>query len=108
MNEDQNNCMNCGYCHDCIVATMEAFYEAEANVWVEENKRLKAERAELLAKIEMLMNEASILRDLIKEMNDEINPPERNCSCHISPPCSDCVDHEHARELKARAESYIS
>lgn len=19
-------------------------------------------------------------------------PPERNCSCHISPPCSDCVE----------------
>lgn len=212
MTEGKNDCMNCGYCHDCIVAAMEASYEAEANVWIEENKSLKAERAELraeierlkelndwqnmpnrnpsyrggyefyineewaclraaaidetvdmsaslmkarfdpddervrvrlvkdddallddlkqaetklvetnieaerlrvdnvelLAKIEMLMNEASILRDLIKELSDEINPPERNCSCHIFPPCSDCVDHEHARELKKRAESYIS
>lgn len=24
-------------------------------------------------------------------------PPDRNCSCHISPPCSDCVDNSHLR-----------
>ena len=24
-------------------------------------------------------------------------PPERNCSCHISPPCSDCVENSHLR-----------
>lgn len=71
-------------------------------------KQVIIERTELFTRIEQLMNDACIARDLIKELNDEINPPERNCSCHISPPCSDCVDHEHARELKARAESYIS
>lgn len=26
-------------------------------------------------------------------------PPERNCSCHISPPCSDCVDYGGLREM---------
>lgn len=25
-------------------------------------------------------------------------PPDRNCSCHISPPCGDCVDYSGLRE----------
>lgn len=25
-------------------------------------------------------------------------PPERNCSCHISPTCNDCVDYSGVRE----------
>lgn len=25
-------------------------------------------------------------------------PPERNCSCHLSPPCNDCVDYSGLRE----------
>jgi hypothetical protein len=29
------------------------------------------------------------------EMTEE--PPKRNCSCHISPPCGDCVDHAGLR-----------
>ena len=24
-------------------------------------------------------------------------PPSANCSCHLSPPCGDCVEHGHAR-----------
>lgn len=42
-------------------------------------------------------------------MNIE-EPPPPNCSCHIAPPCSDCVDHNSAREaLKAlrKAEGYL-
>jgi hypothetical protein len=30
---------------------------------------------------------------------DETIIPERNCSCHISPPCNDCVDHGGLREI---------
>jgi hypothetical protein len=25
-------------------------------------------------------------------------PPDPNCSCHISPPCNDCVDHAYVRD----------
>lgn len=25
-------------------------------------------------------------------------PPESNCSCHIAPPCADCVNHSGLRE----------
>lgn len=30
-------------------------------------------------------------------------PPERNCSCHISPPCSDCVEWSGLREALSEA-----
>ena len=33
--------------------------------------------------------------------------PVEGCSCHISPPCNDCVDHGNLREAIADAESYI-
>ena len=26
-------------------------------------------------------------------------PPERNCTCHLAPPCNDCVDHSAVREF---------
>lgn len=35
------------------------------------------------------------------ELNDYVaDPPERNCSCHICPPCCDCVDWADLREIK--------
>ena len=35
------------------------------------------------------------------------HPPEGGCSCHISPPCNDCVDYSHVRELIADARHSI-
>lgn len=35
------------------------------------------------------------LRDLV----DDDSTPEPNCSCHISPPCNDCIENAHRREL---------
>lgn len=26
------------------------------------------------------------------------DPPERNCSCHLNPPCNDCVEYSGIRE----------
>ena len=34
-------------------------------------------------------------------------PPEPNCSCHISPPCSDCVDHGSLREAITETKAAI-
>jgi len=30
--------------------------------------------------------------------------PDKNCSCHIAPPCSDCVEHGYARETMKQYE----
>ena len=35
-------------------------------------------------------------------------PPERNCSCHISPPCNDCVENSGLREAFEYAEGVIN
>ena len=40
------------------------------------------------------------LEELIFELADYVDPPpDKECSCHISPPCNDCVDYSHLREL---------
>lgn len=35
-------------------------------------------------------------------------PPEKNCSCFISPPCNDCVDNAHPREVLENARESLS
>jgi len=39
-------------------------------------------------------NPVEALINLLKE-----ETPQSNCSCHISPPCSDCVDNGAVREI---------
>lgn len=35
-------------------------------------------------------------------------PPSSNCSCHIAPPCGDCVDYSGLREMFAVVDTAIS
>lgn len=44
--------------------------------------------------------------ELILEMTPE--PPDRNCSCHISPPCNDCVENSGWREAFEFARAAIA
>ena len=60
----------------------------------EEISRLRVQRDELLV----------VLKDFVD--NDET--PDRNCSCHISPPCNDCVDFSWTRELIETARAAIA
>ena len=57
---------------------------------IEAREQIKVlnERISLLAEI------GSGLCELV-----EAQTPTKNCSCHICPPCNDCVDHGHTREL---------
>lgn len=34
--------------------------------------------------------------------------PEKHCTCHIMPPCSDCVDHSYTRELIRKFEKALN
>lgn len=43
------------------------------------------------------MIEALITR--LQDLVDDDTTPEANCSCHTRPPCQDCTDHAHRREL---------
>lgn len=45
----------------------------------------------------------------IKLMLERIpEPPDANCSCHISPPCNDCVDYAGAREAFEYAKGVLA
>ena len=41
-----------------------------------------------------------LARDALSEGVEYVDePPERNCTCHLAPPCNDCVDHSAVREF---------
>ena len=45
--------------------------------------------------------------NLARDLNELVDVPGPNCSCHISPPCGDCVDHSWTRELKRNADDEL-
>jgi hypothetical protein len=49
----------------------------------------------------------SELLAICKEIPEHLDAPERNCSCHISPPCEDCIQYEGIREFLERAKSAV-
>lgn len=49
-----------------------------------------------------------LMRDALQDLIDNYPyVPERNCSCHLSPPCNDCVDWSGSRESIRRARELI-
>jgi len=36
-----------------------------------------------------------------EELSDNDDTPEPNCSCHLCPPCNDCVTYAGKREIMA-------
>lgn len=44
---------------------------------------------------------------LIKELIDTSTVPEVNCSCHLHPPCGDCVEWGQARGVLNDAKEFI-
>lgn len=78
------------------VAQIDGDYN-EPDLWpvMEANARLIAAAPDLLSALH-----------LVCEMIER--PPERNCSCHISPPCGDCVAYEGAREAFDAVDRAIS
>lgn len=59
-----------------------------------------AKVAELQAANRELVEALDSLEVWGDELSANVNPPGRNCSCHISPPCNDCVDFTGQREAK--------
>lgn len=51
-----------------------------------------------------MIRTASLL-ELIEELTDYAlaDVPDKNCSCHIAPPCNDCITYSHQRELAERS-----
>lgn len=44
----------------------------------------------------------------LQQVVEAVEVPEANCSCHLSPPCSDCVDNGFLREVMASVNAAIA
>jgi len=58
----------------------------------DENIEFKEQLATVTAQRNSLEGALELMLERIQE------PPDSNCSCHISPPCNDCVDFGGERE----------
>ncbi len=89
-----------GLIADTIPKAMEAMqlaiaaYHAAAPDLAARVIELEAENAEL-------RKQADALAEALERAVGELYAPEPGCSCHISPPCSDCVDYAGIREVNA-------
>ena len=58
----------------------------------------------LLVIIDSLRASQKELVGILREAVDEIAaPPDANCSCHLSPPCNDCVTYGYTRDILTQA-----
>lgn len=56
-----------------------------------------------------LATQNAMLREALEELLEmQETPPDRNCSCHISPPCSDCVDYGGIRSAIETAKEALA
>ena len=55
--------------------------------------------------IEAMKQALEALRDLLDQAEP---PPDKNCSCHIAPPCSDCVNYSGLRYAIKQANDSIT
>ena len=52
------------------------------------------------AEMEALKAENANLKGLLEDwLNCSETPPDSNCSCHINPPCNDCIEWAYLREM---------
>lgn len=70
-----------------------------------------ADLDEMLVELRALIDDLSkpdavynALEDLVLNLDP---PPAANCSCHISPPCHDCVENGGYREMLANAKEAL-
>ena len=55
-----------------------------------------------------LKDAARLALDALEQLIDLVPSAKRDCSCHISPPCSNCIDNSIDQEMKESGESAIA
>lgn len=61
-----------------------------------------------LAERDTLRAEVERLRGAIQRCLEELYAPPADCSCHLSPPCSDCVEYAGIREAEEVARAALN
>lgn len=77
-------------------------WNSECDDYRADNRDLSNKLTEALAQRDELLEALVGLSEVIDE------PPERNCSCNISPPCNDCVEYSGVRDALNVARSAIA
>lgn len=58
------------------------------------------------------MTDQQLLKQALEALGDLLDqtesPPDGNCSCHIAPPCADCVDYSGIRYAIKQANTAIT
>ena len=74
--------------------------EAQVVAWLETINGIDAliEQARIAERAACAATAPDLLWALETIIDASPEPPEANCSCHICPPCRDCVDYEELRE----------
>lgn len=60
-----------------------------------------------LHKIIMLEARIRRLESCIEDFLALTEPPDANCSCHINPPCGDCVEYGGIRDVRKAANKLL-
>lgn len=58
--------------------------------------------------VRALIDERDALLVACEASLEILDAPPTNCSCHLSPPCSDCVDHSGTREAIGIAKAAVA
>ena len=69
--------------------------------------RVEKERDALKAKLEHADARIRRLEACIEDFLELTEVPDANCSCHLAPPCGDCVEYGSIREVRALANALL-
>ena len=76
-----------------LVAALQVAHEMEV-------KNLKSD-------IDALKAELALAKELLDRWYNDSDIPDSNCSCHISPPCGDCVNWGGLRETASETKKLL-
>jgi len=83
--------------------------QIERDAWTLSPEMVQTRNDQLAAKLEQAEQRNAELVGLLEDVLEFIGePPPPNCSCHISQPCSDCVDHAEARDIGSRINAALA
>ncbi len=77
--------------------------------WVrdEDAEAIEQERDALKAKLEYADTRIRRLETCVEDFLELTEVPDANCSCHLGPPCRDCVEYGSIREVRALANALL-
>ena len=81
--------------------------KAEVALWIRRSDKTWYEKRHT-ERIDALEKSARLALEALEQLIDLVPNTKRECSCHISPPCSNCIDNSIDQEMKESGESAIT